>query len=982
MRRSLFRLLPILSLLLLSVVIPAGFVAAQGDEWECLYDFTVESEPHGSGMGVNYAPAYGRWDDGLGWAAPYFAGFNQLDGEYTFHLGDYYNVTGVTVTVNSYGAASLWVGFGGSQALSADGLTTWTIGVDGSPRLSFAPFTLLHDTGTQGGVNVVDMYIHLQSFLITGTGTAPPDCEEEPGGPGGDLTMPLASEDQEEDWGLFDLQSVQDGDDDIEEEFLISDLPYTVYGFSQTSDAKVSSVTNGTVIDVQPHSGNQCFGASESLQPGINCSVFVPAFLTEDDVAIGFNVEVVDSWIVTIEDAEDPDVTYSYLVADVEVSIGDAVVAGCVLGRTLRLKPIPVGTLSYFPDKIRLAEDPPAGVDVNGQIGDSFTSYASGGGVTTVVAKLEGEPVSLYPFLSVDPDESSCAESTLTNCTLDNPDLQSDGVFIEGWNTVQATSIDGGGVHLGPSGSIYQQNVTIRGDISYTLTVLARVTTPIDSFYPLKMQVGSEVTTQNISEGKYQRLTWTFSPMGITDLPLVGVFNETDFVFNSEVPVEVDIFYICLSPDTASVSPGACVFVNNSFDAGGTGWIDAGNVSYSSGQATLGDGAIIDHATAIILHPIDDENPASYTIVAVVRLNASAAYTGQSLKQVEIKYRYPESPDVFNSLGIIDSTLVDAEGRNLYDGTVNTEHAYVFSDTFEIDASTSGLFSFGVLVTDTEGYIQGLRIDSLCLKANTDDGSFPGFPGDGGFDPPFIENCSIVPTPIDNNISSWTFYHWKNLSRFFNCTLMIVLNDMAETIDTAWKTTRLFMRWCVVLVNRVGDWFTTLLWWLGGHFRNIAIGQVTTVYESGGGTCSDLFCVLEALITGLLTPIQSIVDAFLSILGGVAGLLLDIVGGLVSLLVALITQLLGFLQLGQQLLGSVVTAYNNATPVAVEGIPQCSIDPRSSAFCMGIWILDNTIFSGTGTAIIPVLVGILSIHLLIWVVGEFKRTVTSVGGVT
>ncbi len=983
-----FALLLVVVVLLLGFSVPAGFVAAQEEPgWHTFYyDLTLDMHDAQIGIfGCGGSPPAGQWASGVGFSTRYEACQDAVPGQSGYVMRVHWTRADLLPSPVRFFKLH------GVQASGFNQRFTLDNNVDG---------TNIPPTWRFGGYLQWDEERDYSNFWWTqlengATLTAVSgeyyglECEIEPGGcggGGGDITMPLASEDQEDGWGLFDLQSVQDADDSIEEDFLISDLPYTVYGFSETANAKVSSVANGTVIDIQPHTGSKCGGASESLQRGVDCSVFVPAFLTDDEVAIGFNTEVVDSWIVTIEDQEEPELTYSYLVADVEVAIGDTVVAGCVLGRTVRLKAIPIGITAYFPDKIRLAEDPPAGVDFNGQIGDRFTSYASGGGVTTVVAKMAGEPVSLYPLLSAEPDLSSCAESSLTNCTLENPDLQSNGGLIDGWNVTQGRAIEGGGVHLGPAGSMYQQNIAIRGDISYTLTVLARVTTPIDSFYPLRLQVGSEVTTQNITEGRYQRLTWTFAPMGETDLSLVGVFNQTDFVFNSEVPVEVDILYICLSPDTASVTPGACVFVNNSFDASGTGWLDAGNVSFSSGQAALGDGAIIDHATPILLYPIDDENPASYTIVAVVRLNASSAYTGQSLKQVEIKYRYPESPDVFESLGVIDSTLVGAEGRNLYDGSVNTEHAYVFSDTFDIATFTSGLFSFGVLVTDTEGFIKGIRIDSLCLKANTDDGSFPGFPGDGGFDPPFIENCSIVPTPIDNNISSWTFYHWKNLNRFFNCTLMIVLNDMAETIDTAWRTTRLFMRWCVVLVNRVGDWFTSFLWWLGGHLRNIAYGNVTTVFQSGDSNCHDLFCFLGGLTEGVFAPLVDqlgqVVNLLLALVTQAANLLFSVILGMINLFLGFMVKLLGFLGLAQSLLGSLITAYNTATPIPIPGMPDCVSNPRSGPFCVAIWILDNTIFSGRGQVIIPITVALGYIHLLLWVVAELRNTVMNAGQTT
>lgn len=984
MRRSLIRLLPLL-LLILGISIPVGSALAAVcsiESEDCLFvaSNATSDAPWGELVLLdtnfdaveffapvrNYASSPNRlYSNGYG-TTPY----DSLGVKYVFD--DVCSVTELYVTTSNppgSNPARMVVGLyiGGSWTVFENrfqgaGAGEWTFSIDTAEVEAI-------------GVQFVNPSPEIQSLSITGT------CEGG-GGPGAGLTFPLAGEDAHEQWGTYDLQYVQDNDPEIEDGVEISEYPNTVYSFSNKAEADVHAVADGTVISITPYSGLDCAYAALVFRSLRNCRVIIPAFITQETSYFVFNIELINLSIVVVEDAEDPDVTYTYWLADAEVSVGDEVVAGCVLGKTIQLKNptnfvIPGLDLGAG---LNLGSSGDAGLSVN--IGGSieFRSLLVDAGVTTVVAKVDGEPVQLYPLLSEEPDGANCAASVLTNCILDNAELKAarNGLIIDDWSTSGATAIDGGGVHIQNGGSITQFNIAILPDESYTMSVLARVTTPIDSFYPLRLEVGSASTTVNITEGDYQLMTWALGPREVSVLDHIGVYNQTNTPFNSEFPVEVDIKYICFAPLSANVAPGSCYFANHQFTADGQGWVSTGNVQFAGGQATMGDAAVIEQG--VLLLP-DGDTPVNYTVSALVRLSATNQFTGQSGKEIQMVYRFPET-ESYVELGLIDSVLVQAEGLNTYDGLVNVEHVYRLSATFEIAEGTEGLFSFGLLVTDPDYYLRGLRIDQLCLTPETDDGSFPGQGGGGGFTPPFIERCGIVPTPTDNNVSSWTYFHWKNLERFFNCTLMIKLNQMAETIDTAWKTTRLFMRWCVVLVNRVGDWMTTLLWWLGGHFRNIALGQVTTVYESGGGTCSDLFCVLEALITGLLTPIQSIVDALLSIVGGVVGLLLDIVSGLVSLLVALIIQLIGFLQLGQSLLGSVVTAYNSATPVAVAGIPQCSLDPRSSAFCMGIWILDNTIFSGTGAAIIPILVGILSIHLLLWVVGELKRTVTSVGGVT
>lgn len=184
-----------------------------------------------------------------------------------------------------------------------------------------------------------------------------------------------------------------------------------------------------------------------------------------------------------------------------------------------------------------------------------------------------------------------------------------------------------------------------------------------------------------------------------------------------------------------------------------------------------------------------------------------------------------------------------------------------------------------------------------------------------------------------------------------------------------------FLRWVIVASNRAGDWLTTAFWWLNGSVRNIAVGQVTTIYE-GSGQCSDIFCVFSSLINGVISPI---VNTITSILQQAANLLFNTLSVLLSLIVGILNELFGIIRIAQGILASLLSAYNSATPATIPGLPTCGVDPKSSPFCMAIWILDNTIFSGTGAAIIPALVALFSIHLLIWVVAEVRSTVLTIG---
>lgn len=983
MRRSLFRLLPIIPLLLLSLVVPAGFVSAQCDETDVYWDFRVSQngvtvETYTPTAGVND----GTWASGEGFITAYTANYSEdYDGDFLqIKLPSIDPLASVTeIVVFSTGEQQGW--------LDAPSGTDNGAYIPGDPRGDWYRARTFSSPVDMRETN------YIMTFLSNGTdhgkirGLSFITCDGDDPGPGGGLTFPLASEDVHEDWDTYDDYYVNSVDDEWE---LDETSRNPVYSYSNNVGAPVHAVQGGTVTAVDYDITTDCETLKEAtaslpvvpLGMPDSCYVVVPPIIRGEPGPQLFTVNMVKTARIIVRTGEDDEIIYNYFVSNPTVAVGDILDAGCILGEVMELYNPPIN-LSSIDLGGQIGTD---GIGGNVNVDSVFGSIQTGYGVTVVrrsiLPDLEdpepGPSPRLLPDLAQEPDESACGNSSTSGC-LNGP--SSSLLSLNRWITTDSVDlIDGGGVVLpgGNGGSqIYQSGLVLDDATNYTLTVGARSTTAGDGFTVvnrIRLFVGTEIFETGITTA-FNTFTLDFVGEQLSSDQVFGVVNR------NPLGTDIEVRYICISEEGTPQLTNACYFKNHHFDDGPTNWTLTPGVTFSDGQAFTYDESVIEQYA--VLDPVGESEPADYRITVAGRLLATNAYTGQSGKYIGLYYKYPIGGS-FTLIDEIDAAMVSAEGHNTFSGALDIEHLYVLSAEIEIADHTNSLFSIQTIVEDGDNYLRGFRIDYICLQSiSTDDGSFPGQDDPGGFVPPFYEGCQVINTPQDNNVSSWTYYHWQNLRRFFDCDLMVQLNKMAEAMNSMFKTGKLFMRWVVATNQAAGRWISTQLFpWLGGHFRNIAIGQVTTVYESGGGTCSDLFCVLEALITGLLTPIQSIVDALLSILGGVAGLLLDIVSGLVSLLVALITQLLGFLQLGQQLLGSVVTAYNNATPVAVEGIPQCSIDPRSSAFCMGIWILDNTIFSGTGAAIIPILVGILSIHLLIWVVGEFKRTVTSVGGVT
>ena len=73
-----------------------------------------------------------------------------------------------------------------------------------------------------------------------------------------------------------------------------------------------------------------------------------------------------------------------------------------------------------------------------------------------------------------------------------------------------------------------------------------------------------------------------------------------------------------------------------------------------------------------------------------------------------------------------------------------------------------------------------------------------------------------------------------------------------------------------------------------------------------------------------------------------------------------------------------VNAWNGAEPIPLAGLPTCQVNPKESSFCIVLWMLENTVFSGTGALLLYLLVFAASVEMLIWWLGRLQKTIEKV----
>ena len=257
-------------------------------------------------------------------------------------------------------------------------------------------------------------------------------------------------------------------------------------------------------------------------------------------------------------------------------------------------------------------------------------------------------------------------------------------------------------------------------------------------------------------------------------------------------------------------------------------------------------------------------------------------------------------------------------------------------------------------------------------------------------------DCVRPTNPVTNNIGDWITYLWQNLNYFYRCELMVLLNDWYDAILQFFNTATLWFRWVIVSFNIVMTWLSTdVLFWMNGHLSNIAGGSVTFIEVTGGGqTCNNLWCALDGLFGGAANIFGSLADVIISaiegviapivellamIVGGVFGFILDLAERLVALFFSLIGDVIDLFRRAGSLFSGLVSGIRSAEPTQIEILPYCDVAPDDHIACRGFWTFEQTLFSGNGAPIIPLVIGYLTFLLIMWAMKDIRKAIMQTG---
>lgn len=766
--------------------------------------------------------------------------------------------------------------------------------------------------------------------------------------------------------GLITCDLPEGGLDPLIDRVAVMSTPNMAYQTSVEAYQPVHASAAGFVVEKRQITASDCFdmtigltdvveGTAEPFPPpGLpgTCVFEIPNWANPlDDRGMFVYSQVDEIYLIRIE-LEDVG-ELRYLVTNPRVAQGQDIRDGCVMGETFPIVGWYEATTlsSWFFRLIRDIDQAsnqwvhPGYTTFIQQAASQRTLEAPRGallmGYTTVPLGPENPDYLYGPYNQIelvnysDPGNSCDTTSNFLDCVSGNPQFFREGEYWINGNPSVPPFWTNPGVILEPGGRIVLPNLQLDPDTAYGASAqVEQLVENVASNGRIKITIGQSSYTQVVSGSMS-----TVRLEAQTHTPTVGVLYDIAIENVGENDLKVHNF--CLTEGEAEIAT-KCMFTNRSFDMGLSGWTTGGAVVSTSqpGAVELEHGDTI--SQNIPLWTSDDLSPHTYTVEIEARIPISTG--GQIVMNWGSSTTAP----------ITVIPLIGFETTAIY--------------TQELTVETTGIETFTItayIPNQVDTPVTGsLTIFRVCIL-----GPYPDLGGGGGvIDEP--EGCGAIAYPESPDVQEVLQWHWYQIDRFNRCTFIPRLNDVYKAITKGFnQLADQFKFWQQVLYS-FSHWMEARLFpWLAGYLSNIAPG---TIIVDNGGECNDLFCFLTSLIDSVIGPI---VRLFTDLIQQAANLLFSVIGGLLNVFVTLISQLFTLLQVVLQVFFGLVQQFIEAEPIPLPGMPDCAASPTDGV-CVVWWVADNTIFSGPGAAIIPLIVSILYIEYALWVIAEIKGIIT------
>jgi len=674
----------------------------------------------------------------------------------------------------------------------------------------------------------------------------------------------------------------------------------------------IHAIVDGTVSaidELEPSDCNDFFYGNDWSSGSFAC----PAVWSD---SVLMDIDTVDAQIVHI--LSDSGVLYKQMVnnADNYVTMGQTVTAGCWIGRAVVAQ------------------------DVQGNIQNITATWSmEDDGITYSTVSINEIPIAPEP-----PESNACnTPDGYTQCLGDYNVRDSSK-----WNATGTVQNNlSGGVVLFPGSSI-AGTFNLDSTREPKLTI-GQWNTPSQ----VTLQLGQTTLTTTFQYGKAGIDASTHSP-DAGSLYTVKITNSGQTMFGLD--------YICVEhtkddagdpipdepttpdpgdpipPDNNPADVDTCAFFNHAFNYGSESWTISAGVEPTTGGLNVPDNETISQSVTIT-------ETSTLSIIASLWTFNNFAFTETLTRRFELEY------DTGSGYTVIDNPTL---GEFALNNNVMVYQASV--------ASFSGDITIKADLVGAQTGVRGITIQSVCL--NADDTVLPTADDVTGI---FEAQCDQqIPTATGEDLFTWIPWLWSHLNKFFQCDLMIILNEMYRISVDFFNLFGWVSRYGMGLADMSIDWFgQQFVPWLDGHLSNIAVAAGG--FDEVSPECDLFFCTIYEgfdLIGSLIELVEGLLGAFLEFIQGMIDFGLQVLNAIFNILNSF-----------RAFFDAVISAYLQAEPADFPFLPTCSINRKSSGFCILLWILENTVLSGSGALFIPLLISYGGIMWLLWAIIEIKKVV-------
>lgn len=759
------------------------------------------------------------------------------------------------------------------------------------------------------------------------------------------LIRPLTLDDEHPQWELFDPAYVEGIDPDI-----YDTLHYWTYGFSQGFHAPVHSASAGVVDSIEPFTGDKCeqnmmqILVTELFGEVPQCYIFIPNVITNDANEL-YRLDLINAYLVVV-DVGDERIEYIVANAPDYIEEGMEINGGCVLGETIQL--------------LRAVQAEITTVEAGLSAGTGGVSAGFGGSAAPVSTLTNNGWVGerlfiadvderIYPKLTRYPtSDAPCGSNPqFANCLEDDPELRQ----ASAWQTQGNVTFDNPGFTLVTSNALIKEVMALESDVEYGLTVVFEVLEPEPR---VELKLGQTVEPHTILESPGSLVTLSIAAdlhaADLTEFWTVRIRNVSN--------ASVKIVSVCVSSGDIVGQPTACYFRNDSFDQGVANWDVSEGVEQRDGSITV---PSLDTFAQEATLPADEPDTTFQLYVEVYIWYEPGTTISRTdyTSTVQLEYQFPDSGASWvtlvgpssGSTTTFSEFVLAAERSGVTVGTVS------FQGFIEIDADTTGTITIRPTVdTEVEGVL-GVGIDRACLR-----GDF----GVDQIDDTLGIECQAVTRPLDQLLSSWTVWLWRQFDRFFQCDMMIVMRQIRNTTTEIYRLSGWSIRYWKALGFYQADWMATQLFpWFNGHFNNIASNGGVFYINNQPSAATNLWDFLIAILQYVIYPIINAAAALLGL----------IISGVFGLMAIFLVQVFGIISQIIDIIGALIAGWQGATPIPIPGFPTCETDPTTNIMCVPLYILGNTIFApgGPGEIMLGLIVAWGSLELILWVVASIRQ---------